>query len=65
MSPRPAKRTRKALWLATHWKLALAAAPVLGALVTYNCHSCSKSVEGCTSSSIVAGVVKILAKPFT
>jgi len=65
MSPRPAKRARKAFWLAKHWKLALAAALVLGPLVAYSWHSCSKSAEGCTAFSVVAGVVRILARPFT
>jgi hypothetical protein len=40
-------------------------AAILGRLLGYSYYTCSRQPKGCSVLSVVAGVVRILAKPFS
>jgi hypothetical protein len=49
----------------SHWKLLLVLTLILGPLVGASYYSCSRASEGCSVFSVITGVVRIVAKPFT
>jgi hypothetical protein len=65
MSPRSVKTAKRAIFLVRHWKLLLVIAAILGPPLGYSYYTCSQQPEGCTVVTVVTGVMRILAKPFT
>lgn len=65
MSPRPVKTVKRTIFLVRHWKLLLIVALILAPLVGYSYYDCSQQPGGCSAFSVIVGVFKILAKPFT
>ena len=65
MSPRPVKTARHAVFLATHWKIALVLALFLGPLLLASYLSCAKTPEGCSVFSVITGAARIVIGWFT
>jgi hypothetical protein len=65
MSPRSVKTAKRAIFVVRHWKLLLVIAAILGPLLGYSYYTCSQQPQGCSVVSVVAGVLRILSKPFT
>jgi hypothetical protein len=65
VSPKPVKTAKRTFWLATHWKIALVLAVVLGPLFFASYLRCSRTADGCSVFELVVGAVTIVAGWFT
>ena len=61
LKPKPAKTAKRAFWLATHWKISLGLAVILGPLFLASYFRCSKTSDGGSTVALVDGVVGIFA----